>query len=167
MSDFHNHRAAEIIRQIPYVTIASVSSDGQPWNTPVYAAFDEGLNFYWFSDKDSQHSKNVRDTKNVFLVIYDSTAPEGTGEGVYLQATVRELSEKNEILESLKTADSRAGKTKARDHADYCGEAVRRGYKATPTKVWTNDCDRDEAGTYIRDIRVEVDIEQLKKGLKG
>ncbi len=60
MSEHHNKRAAEIIKDIKYITIASVSDDGQPWNTPVYSAFDKDLNFYWFSDKNSQHSQNVR-----------------------------------------------------------------------------------------------------------
>lgn len=167
MSDFHNQRASEIINQILYITIASVSKDGQPWNTPVYSAFDKDLNFYWFSDKNSQHSNNIRDTKNVFLVIYDSTAPEGTGEGVYIQAEVQELSKEVEILGALKVLDARVGKTKERDFTDYSGDAVLRGYKATPKRVWMNDDDKDEQGNYARDIRVEVPLDKLKELLKA
>jgi len=38
------------------------------------------------SDKNGQHSKNIAENNRVFIVIYDSTVPEGDGEGVYIQA---------------------------------------------------------------------------------
>jgi len=37
----------EIIAKILYITIASVTKEGLPWNTPVYSAHDRQLNFYW------------------------------------------------------------------------------------------------------------------------
>ena len=39
----------------------------------------------------SQHSKNIRFHSKTFAVIYDSTAVEGTGFGVYLQGDTLEL----------------------------------------------------------------------------
>lgn len=162
MSDHHNKRAAEIIKEIKYITIASVSADGQPWNTPVYSAFDKDLGFYWFSDKNSQHSQNVRSNNKVLLVIYNSTVPEGTGEGVYLQCTVQELNSPEEILTAKGVLDERVGKQKERNAENYMGNAVLRGYKATPVKVWMNDDDKDENGNYIRDIRVEVPLDALR-----
>lgn len=162
MSDRHNKRAAEIIKQIKYITIASVSADGQPWNTPVYSAFDRDLNFYWFSDKNSQHSQNVRNNNKVLLVIYDSTVPEGTGEGVYIKATVSELNEPEAILAAKAVLDERVGKEKERNAENYMGNAVLRGYKAKALQIWMNDDEADDSGNYIRDIRVEVPIEALK-----
>jgi hypothetical protein len=41
------------------------------------------------------------------------------------------------------------------------GNGVRRVYKAVPEKVWMND-DIIEDGKFIKDIRVEVPLEQLK-----
>ena len=165
MSDYHNKRAAEILNKILYITIASVSQENKPWNTPVYSAFDSELNFYWFSDKNSQHSQNVRASKEAFLVIYDSTAPEGTGEGVYIQVSVEELNDETKVLHALKVMDERVGKAKERNFADYSGNAVLHVYKATPQKIWMNDVEEDENGQYIRDIRVEVPIETLKEQL--
>jgi general stress protein 26 len=135
LSDHHNKRAAEIIKEILYITIASVSSDGQPWNTPVYSAFDKDLNFYWFSDKNSQHSQNVRSNNKVLLVIYDSTVPEGTGEGVYVKAIVSELNTPEEILAAKAVLDERVGKEKERNAENYMYDAVLRGYKATALQV--------------------------------
>lgn len=165
MSEHHNKRAAEIIKEIKYITIASVSADGQPWNTPVYSAFDKDLNFYWFSDKNSQHSQNVRGNNKVLLVIYDSTVPEGTGEGVYIKATVNELNEPDEILAAKAVLDERVGKEKERNADNYTGNAVLRGYKATAVQIWMNDDDKDEGGKYIRDIRVEVSLDELRSNL--
>lgn len=166
MSDHHNKRAAEIIKEIKYITIASVSLEGQPWNTPVYSAFDKDLNFYWFSDKNSQHSQNVRNNNKVLLVIYNSTVPEGTGEGVYIKARVSELNTPEEILAAKGILDERVGKEKERNAENYMGDAVLRGYKATTLQVWMNDDDKDEKGNYIRDIRAEVSLEALKDQLK-
>jgi nitroimidazol reductase NimA-like FMN-containing flavoprotein (pyridoxamine 5'-phosphate oxidase superfamily) len=165
MSEHHNKRAAEIVKEIKYITIASVSADGQPWNTPVYSAFDKDLNFYWFSDKNSQHSQNVRGNNKVLLVIYDSTVPEGTGEGVYVKATVSELNEPEAILAAKAVLDERVGKEKERNAENYMGDAVLRGYKATAMQVWMNDDDKDENGNYVRDIRVEVPLDELKERL--
>lgn len=166
MSDFHNKRAAEIINNILYVTIASVSTDGEPWNSPVYSGFDKDLNFYWSSDKDGQHSKNVRANGKVFLVIYDSTAKEGTGEGVYIQAEATELDEDEEIMAARRVTQMRKGQLDemTRDEPiKFTGSSVRRVYKAVPRKAWMNDVELDDRGKYIRDIRIEVPLEKLRK----
>jgi uncharacterized protein YhbP (UPF0306 family) len=60
-----NKRAKEIIELILYITIATVSKDGTPWNSPVYSAFDEDYNFYWASDQNGQHSKNIAENDKV------------------------------------------------------------------------------------------------------
>ena len=70
--------AKHIIHKTIYLTIASITPQGLPRNTPVYSAFDEDYNFYRASRKDNQHSKNLRENKDAFLVIYDSTVAEGT-----------------------------------------------------------------------------------------
>lgn len=60
-------RAAEIITQIQYTTLATVTPEGLPWNSPVARVYDQELNFYWFSDKEGQHSRNVRHNGQVFI----------------------------------------------------------------------------------------------------
>lgn len=163
MSDNHNKRVAEIIQQILYITIATASKDGQPWNTPVYSGFDENLNFYWASDKGSQHSRNVRENSRVFLVIYDSTMAEGTGEGVYIEAEAVELTDKEEMKVARRSTQGRKGKQAEEDpYIQFTGDNIRRIYKATPKKIWMNDDEKDANGNYVRDIRVEVPLDILK-----
>lgn len=150
-------RAKEIINKILYLTIATVDKEGQPWNTPVYTAFDEDYNFYWASDQNGQHSKNIAQNSKVFLVIYDSTAPEGTGEGVYIQAKASILTSEDELQKALRYLYKRKNQQPGKGEAkEFLGDYPRRIYKAVPEKVWLNG-DGEVNGNYI-DIRIEVKL---------
>ena len=151
-------KAKKIISDILYITIATVSKDGAPWNSPVYSAFDENYNFFWASDKNGQHSKNIKENNKIFIVIYDSTVPEGTGEGVYIQAKACELEDPKDITHGLKYLDARVNKKKdpATRFTEFQADMPRRVYKAVPEKVWVND-EGDVNGNYI-DIRKEIDL---------
>lgn len=161
MSEYHQKRAAEILKSITYATLATVTPEGKPWNSPVYYNFDENLNIYWVSDKEGQHSKNVTANKQVFIVIYDSTAPEGDGEGVYIQARVEQVTDPEEIL--------RVRRIKKGSHFEqspdtFLGDSIRYMYKAIPEKVWMNDAEVENE-VFIRDYRVEIDLEQIQRAL--
>ena len=150
-------RAKQIISEIIYITIASVSKEGLPWNTPVYSAFDSSYNFFWASDKNGQHSQNVRNNPNVFLVIYTPTAPEGTGKGVYVKAKAVELTDEAEIKRGIALLYSRKGQDPAKRKPDeFLGEYPRRIYKAVPEKFWING-KGDVNGNYI-DTRAEINL---------
>lgn len=158
MSDYHNKRAKEILQKIIYATLATVTKEGKPWNSPVRHCFDSDMNIYWFSDKQNQHSQNVRENGRVFIVIYDSTVPEGDGEGVYFEATVEELTEPEQIRKAR-----RIKKGEGKDSPDdFMGDAIRRVYKATPTSAWMNDAEVKD-GVFIRDYKVEIPLSELKE----
>lgn len=153
-----SQKAKEIISKILYITIATASRDGEPWNSPVYSAFDEQYNFYWNSWKENQHSKNIAENPRVFLVIYDSTVVEGTGEGVYIQARAHMLTDRQEIEQARMILAKRKSKpsSKLRAPEEFMGDYPRRVYKAVPEKVWMNG-DGEVGGNYV-DIRQEVDL---------
>lgn len=161
MSDYHNKRAAEIVKKITYATIATASKDGQPWNSPVYCNHDEDMNVYWVSDKEGQHSKNVKENNRVFIVIYDSTVPEGEGEGVYIQANASQVTDPDEILAVRRI---KKGSHFEQSPDTFLGKSVRYMYKAVPERVWMNDA-AIEDGVFIRDFRVEVPLDILKSNL--
>jgi len=158
MSDYHNKRAKEILETIKYATLATVTPDGKPWNSPVASVIDDDLNVYWFSDKEGQHAKNVRANGEVFIVIYDSTVPEGQGEGVYIQAKAYELNDSEEVRAARRI---KKGPTADDKPDEFLGNGVRRVYKGVPQKAWMNDVVMD-GKTFIKDIRVEVPLEALK-----
>lgn len=154
-------RAKAIIHQIKYITIASVTPEGKPWNSPVFAAFDEHYNFYWNSWRENQHSQNIAYLPEVFLVIYDSTVAEGTGEGVYIQARVEVVTDKKEIESSRLLMQARKDKpsSKLRSSDEFLGDYPRRVYKAIPQRIWMNG-DGDVQGNYV-DVRVELELDKL------
>ncbi len=136
MSDTHNKKAAEIIKKIPYITLATVSEDDQPWNSPLWSAYDKELNFYWASDYKSVHSTNIRSNSKVFCVIYDSTMAEGTGEGVYFSGKAYELSE-SEVLVNCPSM---------KKPVHFGSNNILKIYKVLPEKIWMNDDEKDENG---------------------
>ena len=155
MSEYHNKRAIEILSTVLYATVATATPDGTPWNSPVAGFWDDEYNLYWFSDKNSVHSQNIRANENIFVVVYDSTMKEGTGEGVYIQAIAYEVTDPDEIRQvvGLQTGNMRCS------YEQVSGDAHHRFYKAIPQKVWMNDDEKDANGKYIRDIRVGVELQ--------
>lgn len=153
----------KIIKKIEYMNIASITPDGLPWNTPVYTAYDKDLNFYWFSWKKNQHSINVRENKNVFVTIYDSTVPAGTGEGVYFEGVAEELKNPKDIVVGMTVVYNRS-KHKMRAIKEFLKNFPRRIYRFSPKKAWING-DSDIKGNFI-DIRTDLDLEELRTKLQ-
>ena len=75
--------AAKILKDQLYINLATVTPSGKPWNSPVFTSYDKNLNYYWASWRKNQHSINIRKNPEVFVTVYDSTVPPGTGVGVY------------------------------------------------------------------------------------
>jgi hypothetical protein len=163
-TDYHYNTVKHILKTIQYATLATVSKDGEPWNSPVWAMHDSQLCFYWFSDKASQHAKNVRSSGKVFIVIYDSrlsqSLPTGNRNGLYLQTRAYELQDIDEIRRV------RLLKKDKDDTADFIGRSVRRAYKAVPVRAWINDV-QIEKGKFIRDYRVELSLPELRRRLSS
>ena len=155
-------KAKKVINDILYITIATCDKNNQPWNSPVYSAFDKNYNFYWVSWKENQHSKNIKENDKVFVVIYDSTVPEGTGFGVYMRGKARQLESKDaiEIVKSLKLLYSRKSK-KPRKIEEFLGSLPRRIYKFVPEQVWVNS-EGDVKGNFV-DSRIDITSDILKK----
>ena len=97
-----NTTAQSIIDNIAYITVATVSENGQPWNTAVAGYhFDSDCTLYWASWTDNQHSRNIRNNGKAFIVAYDSTPVDGKpAQGVYIQAEAYELSDENEAMKA-------------------------------------------------------------------
>ncbi len=155
MNEYFSKRAREIIEKIIYITIATVCESGSPWNTPVYSSYDESYTYYWISSQDSVHSKNIKRTGKAFLVIYDSTVMEGTGEGVYIETRALEVDDEAEIVRAMRHHYGRKGKL-PRDASDFMGTSPRRFYKAIPGRVWINTDEKID-GHHV-DTRVEVKL---------
>jgi nitroimidazol reductase NimA-like FMN-containing flavoprotein (pyridoxamine 5'-phosphate oxidase superfamily) len=83
--------ARTIIDSNMYMVIGTTDASGQPWVSPVYYASADYTEFYWVSSPEVRHSRNIVERPQVSIVIFDSRAPIGTGQGLYLSAIAEEL----------------------------------------------------------------------------
>jgi dihydrofolate reductase/uncharacterized protein YhbP (UPF0306 family) len=74
-----------------YMTVGTADESGQPWVSPVWYAHQDCREFFWVSDPDARHSRNVAARPQVSIVIFDTNAPVGTGRGVYVTALAEQL----------------------------------------------------------------------------
>lgn len=155
-------RARQLLRDIHHIPLATVNDDGTPHNTPVFMAFDDRLQGYWASHRETRHSRNIIRDGRVFLVVFDSR--EGHG-GVYIEATavpLEDLREAERGLGVLRQARQELGGTLG-DVSDYSGYAGQRIYRAEPLKIWVNQSERNGQGVIIRDRRYAATVSVLMK----
>lgn len=149
--------AQKIINDIQYATIATVSSSGEPWNTPVFCAHN-GYVVYWSSHPNSVHSKNIAANGKAFIVIYNSKAGEGEDTGLYINASVSILENREEVAQALRLLGNRRGRPF--NHIEkFIDGGQRRIYKAEPLQLWVNDAHQDSDGDFIEDFRREVSVD--------
>lgn len=152
-----NTRAQQILNDIQYATLATSDNAGNPWNTPVFFAYDERHNIYWSSHPDSVHSQNIVSNGKTFIVIYNSKASEGEGVGLYIEASVSVLDETPDIKYALDLIGKRRGKPF--EHIEkFQSNGMQRIFKATPVNCWLNDAEQDDDGDFVEDFRIPVDL---------
>jgi len=74
-----------------YMTLGTADASGRPWVSPVWYAPAGLRELLWVSSPGARHSRNLAARADVSLVIFDSTAPIDTGNGVYMSAFAEEL----------------------------------------------------------------------------
>ena len=134
-----------------YCTLATVTSDGQPWSTPVFFA-NKSDSLYWFSSMRAQHSINIEKNSKVFISIFDSNVSEGQGEGLYLLCKAEQIPEIG-IDEAIEVYNSKAKSFKV-SRRDVIDKSPTRMYVARILKSWKNS-DKQKDG-YYEDIRKEL-----------
>jgi len=82
----HRAIARQVIAENRYLTLATADADGVPWATPVFYAAPGPSTFCWASAPDTRHSRNIAVRPQVAITIFDSHAPIGRAEGVYISA---------------------------------------------------------------------------------
>jgi hypothetical protein len=132
--------AHAIIDAGAYMTLATADADGVPWASPVWFAPEDDRRFYWVSSPAAQHSRNLAVRPRLSLVIFDSNAPIGVGQGVYVAAHGELLSGDDvEHGIGIFTARSLAQGGVAWSAADVTGDARLRLYRATAIERWIGD----------------------------
>jgi hypothetical protein len=83
--------ARDIIESNWYLVLGTADGAGGPWVSPVYYAPAGYSEFFWVSSPEARHSRNLAARPEVSIVIFDSRAPVGAGQGVYMAAVGGEL----------------------------------------------------------------------------
>jgi hypothetical protein len=71
--------------------LGTADETGRPWVSPMYFASARYTEFYWVSSPEARHSLNIAMRPQASIVIFDSHASIGAGQGVYMSAVVEEL----------------------------------------------------------------------------
>jgi hypothetical protein len=133
--------AAQTVRRIieanSYLVLATADATGRPWSSPVYFAHIDFSEFFWVSSPDVTHSRNIAVRPEVGIVVFDSNAAIGTGQGVYMSAFAK-LLEDGEIAHGIEAFSSRSV---AHGGPEWTSEDVRpsagvRLYRATADSHW-------------------------------
>lgn len=149
--------AHRLLAEVQYATLATAASDGTPWNSPVFHAYENGK-FYWCSTIKAQHSQNIAANGKVFIVIYDSSGKSETdGHGLYTRAAAETLTDQNEILHALELLGAKRQKPFAHVQKFLPGRQ-QTVFCATVQEAWLNEADRDADGDFIRDFRESIEL---------
>jgi hypothetical protein len=76
----------EIIDNNRYMVLATADADGVPWVSPVWFATEDERVFYWISDPNARHSRNIAVRPEIAIVIFDSMVTPGDAQAIYMEA---------------------------------------------------------------------------------
>jgi hypothetical protein len=137
----HASIAAAIIDSNRYMVLGTADADGRPWVSPVFYAAKDYTDFYWISSPEAAHSRNIAARPQISIVIFDSTVRPGTGQAVYMSATV-ELLGGDEVARGLEIypgPPERGARTVTVEELRPPGP--HRLYRARATQHWILDPD--------------------------
>jgi pyridoxine/pyridoxamine 5'-phosphate oxidase len=103
----HSSTARAIIDANLYMVLGTVDERGRPWVSPVYFAPARDREFLWVSRPAARHSRSLAARPEISIVIFDSSVPIGTGNGVYMTAVAEELTGP-EQMESIEVFSRRS-----------------------------------------------------------
>jgi hypothetical protein len=129
--------ARAVVDGARYMTLATADADGRPWASPVWFATDDRSEFLWVSKPGAQHSRNLAERPELSIVVFDTSAPLGTGGGVYLTALAGEVGDADvdrcvEVLSRVSQAQG--GGAFTRDEVRE--PAALRMYRAVASAAW-------------------------------
>lgn len=129
--------ARRVVDANAYLTLATADHSGRPWATPVWYAALDCDEFLWVSRPDARHSRNISATPAVGIVIFDSTAPVGGVDAVYVEAAAEEVSAEERVAAvAVYSRRSEARGIRAWQETDVAGPAPHRLYRARASLVY-------------------------------
>ena len=156
------HRTKDILDNNMYLTIAT-SDYNTPWISNLYFAYDKDFNIYWYSSKETKHSRNINNNPKVAISIFNSMAIGDDVQAVYIQAQATEITNKLELSQALILYAKKCFKTNfiqnkidlnnfTKHIEDFRNSSPLRMYKATTKRLWLLAPSKIYNGKYIDSI---------------
>jgi pyridoxine/pyridoxamine 5'-phosphate oxidase len=151
MTDDNAAKVRQIIDANRYMTLSTADASGLPWVSPVWYATVDHRRFYWVSDPDARHSRNLASRPQLAIVIFDSTVVPGDAAPVYMSAVAEQVPD-SELEEGMAifAQVSEAQGLSVWGLADVQPPALHRLYRTTASEHFLL---RDD-----RDVRVPVSL---------
>jgi nitroimidazol reductase NimA-like FMN-containing flavoprotein (pyridoxamine 5'-phosphate oxidase superfamily) len=129
--------ARAIIDANIYMVLGTADETGSPWVSPVYYATAGYKEFYWVSSPDALHSRNIAARPEITIVIFNSQAPIGTGQAVYMSAVAEQLagSDLEKGVDIFSRSSLKHGGREWKPE-DVQAPRLYRLYRATASKQW-------------------------------
>jgi nitroimidazol reductase NimA-like FMN-containing flavoprotein (pyridoxamine 5'-phosphate oxidase superfamily) len=124
-----------------YMVLATADEQGLPWATPVWFATEDHRDFYWVSDPNTRHSRNIAARPEIAIAIFDSSVTPGDAAAVYMRAHAEQVAPAD-IMGVFARESERQGLA-AWTEASVTEPAKHRLYRARATEHWTLN-ERDE-----------------------
>ncbi len=116
-----------------YCVLATADAAGEPWATPVFFAARHDRELFWVSSPTSRHSRNIAVRPTIGITIFDSTAPIGGAEALYLEAHAGPL-DSSLHPQALEVLNSRLPPPQALSLTDLPPAGPLQPYRATATR---------------------------------
>ena len=135
--------ARAIIDSNRYMVLGTADEGGRPWVSPVYYAPSGYSELHWVSSPEAQHSRNLAARPDLSIVVFDSQAPVGEGQGVYMSAVAEQLegADLDEGIEIFSRVSVSHGAREWRVE-DVQPPAALRLYRARVSEHWVLDPER-------------------------
>jgi uncharacterized protein YhbP (UPF0306 family) len=138
-----------------YFVLGTADAEGRPWVTPVFFAADGEREVFWVSSADSRHSRNISARPAVAITIFDSHAPVGGAEAIYLEATAGPVSS-HAVAAAVDRLNARVPASRSLRPEDIAPAGPMQVYAATITQYFVLIRGGDPRFSNVVDARLTV-----------
>ena len=151
--------ATEVLDRIEHATVATVTADGRPWNTPVYFARRHD-SLYWISAATLSIPR-TSDDGHAFIAVFDSSREDSSGAGAYFEADVAELTTDDDIQGAVELIYRRRNKP-VPSASHFSGGSLHAVYHAQAARVWTNMLHTSSEIPWDERVEISLPLERVR-----
>ena len=144
-----------LLAQHTYLVLATTDVEGRPWATPLFYAAQQQRLVLWVSAPDSRHSRNIAEQPTVAITIFDSHAPIGGAEALYLEATATQVEDRDRDT-ALDTLNARLPARHRLAMADVKAPGPLQIYRADVSRHFVLIRGGDQRFDNVTDMRLQV-----------